>query len=405
MRFSIPIIAVAASALATFLACRGSSGSATPTTKPGEGVVLPGGGVFTRRALLDAVSQCVYSNIREFGGLAKTFAGSTAAAEVDTSKRAAAQDAWRQAMVTWQRLELMQIGPASMNTLPGGKEYRDAIYSWPLGGRCAVEDVLVSKGYESVDFARAPVTARGLYAAEYLLFSDDTANGCPSTHPMNTGGTWAALSSQELTARKASYARAIGADLVARSTALVDAWSPEKGNFVAELGKAGNGSRLYATDQFALNVVSDAMFYLEFDVKDMKLGEPAGLTKCTTPTCPEKLESQFARHSKHHLRANLQGFRMLFAGCSETFAGLGFDDFLQAVGQGALAKQIEQAILEVVAVLDSLKEDDLRASLQTELGTVQKLHAAVKKVTDLLKAQFVSVLDLELPTRAEGDND
>ena len=36
---------------------------------------------------------------------------------------------------------------------------------------------------------------------------------------------------------------------------------------------------------------------------------------------------------------------------------------------------------------------------------VRALYDAVKGVTDLLKTELISVLDLELPTSLEGDND
>ena len=84
-----------------------------------------------------------------------------------------------------------------------------------------------------------------------------------------------------------------------------------------------------------INAVSDAMFYLEADVKDHKLGQPAGLSNCTTTTCPEALESHWAHRSKEHVRSNLVGFRKLFVGCGEGDAGLGFEDYLIAVGSPA----------------------------------------------------------------------
>jgi len=36
---------------------------------------------------------------------------------------------------------------------------------------------------------------------------------------------------------------------------------------------------------------------------------------------------------------------------------------------------------------------------------VRALHDAIKSVVDLFKTQVVGVLDLEVPGRAEGDND
>ena len=44
-------------------------------------------------------------------------------------------------------------------------------------------------------------------------------------------------------------------------------------------------------------------------------------------------------------------------------------------------------------------------SLDVDVASVRAVHAAVKNLTDVLKTDFVTVLDLELPKKAEGDND
>jgi predicted lipoprotein len=371
--------------------------------KPGEGVPLPEGGTFSRKALLQAFGGCVLTNAREFQTAAETFAQTTDQAAGDPSKRTDAREAWKKAINVWQKLEVMQFGPAAMGSLPGGQEIRESIYSWPLGGRCLVEQNLVSKGYESAAFAQGLINTRGLLAAEYLLFYDGTDNACAPTANINTSGGWAALGAAELLARKAAYAKVVVADVASRARALVDAWDPAKGNFLAELTNAGAGSKAYATDPIAFNSVSDAMFYIELATKDMKVARPAGLTKCTTTTCPEALESPFALHSKEHVRNNLLGFRMLFSGCKD--GGLGFDDYLHAVGQGELAGQIDQAAVGALAAVDAIDEPDLLPALSADLESVRALHAALKRITHLLKTQFAVILQLQVPSEAAGDTD
>ena len=66
---------------------------------------------------------------------------------------AAAQDAWQAAMGVWQRLEVMQIGPAApASSAIAGGNMRDEIYSWPTVDTCSVDRRLVAEDYENPDF-------------------------------------------------------------------------------------------------------------------------------------------------------------------------------------------------------------------------------------------------------------
>jgi hypothetical protein len=96
--------------------------------------------------------------------------------------------------------------------------------------------------------------------------------------------------------------------------------------------------------------------------------------------------------------------RMLMAGCNEG-QGIGFDDVLTSVGASSLAERMTADIEGAIAAADALKSDDIAQELATDPAAVENLHAAVKKITDALKTEFVSVLDLELPQVLEGDND
>ena len=360
-----------------------------------------------RAALLAAVAECALSTYREAHSEISALRTATKAAESDPSaaKRQAARDAWSAAMSKWQQAELMRFGPAAALGDPGGKELRDQIYSWPLTGRCLVEQQLVEKGYESADFASSLVNLRGLDAAEYLLFYEGTDNACAASATINTDGSWAALAATELQARKAAYAAVVMADVAARSAALVDAWDPAKGNFVAELSEAGKGSKTYSTDLRALNVVSDAMFYVDKELKDMKLARPLGLLECASATCPEALESRYAHRSKQHVLNNLLGFRKLFSGCGPDGEGRGVDDLLVELGAEDLAQRMTQALSGAIEAVHAIEEDDLAQALAADYASVQALHGAIKVLTDMQKTELVTVLTLDLPPLVQGDND
>jgi hypothetical protein len=139
----------------------------------------------------------------------------------------------------------------------------------------------------------------------------------------------------------------------------------------------------------------------------MKVCAPAGilLGRCTAATCPELLESPFAKQSKEHVRSNALGLRAVVKGCGAGESGLGFDDYLIAVGSEALARDLIAALDDVLKALDAIEEPDLEPALAADLASVRALHASLKRVTDKMKTEMVGVLDLELPKRVEGDND
>ncbi|HZH78068.1 MAG TPA: imelysin family protein, partial [Archangium sp.] len=290
--------------------------------------------------------------------------------------------------------------------LPGGADLRDNIYSWPLVSRCAVEEQLVSRGYASADFPTSPlVNRRGLFPLEYLLFHEGGDTACPASSPVVSGGGWAALSAEELAARKRAYAAVLAADVRRRAGLLVEAWEADKGGFSRTLETAGTGNAVFPTTQAALNALSDAIFYVETEVKDKKLAVPLGLRDCASDTCPEALESPFTGRSKAHLRANLVGLRRLTEGCGAGYTGTGFDDVLVAVGSEALATKLRERAVAAEAALGAIEEADLRDALEQDKASVRALYDAVKGVTDVLKTEFVTVLDLELPEGTDGDND
>jgi hypothetical protein len=50
-------------------------------------------------------------------------------------------------------------------------------------------------------------------------------------------------------------------------------------------------------------------------------------------------------------------------------------------------------------------DQPLEALVVSDPGRVQAMYDALKRVTDPLKTQFVTTLNLELPEGSEGDND
>jgi predicted lipoprotein len=383
-----------------------ASGTADAAVDAGNGM---GNGEARRMVLASIASEAVMPTYRAFETEADALADATAgwaAAPDSTETRQAAREAWASAMEVWQQAELMQFGPAGASDMvQGGENLRDEIYSWPLTNTCRIDQETANEGFADADaFAGTSVNVRGLDALEYLLFREDLSNTCAPNSSINAEGTWAALAEEEIVARRASYAAAAAADIRARAETLVDAWDPESGNFSAELATAGDGSSVYESSQQALNEVSNAMFYLDKEAKDMKLGEPAGLVPCRDLVCAEEVESPWANRSKAHLVSNLEGFRALFLGGPSAEEGTGFDDLLTELGSGDFASSMAANVDDAISRTQSL-EPSLAEALSSDSASVTDTFMAIKSVTDDLKMQFVTLLDLETPQRAEGDND
>ncbi|HWN71296.1 MAG TPA: imelysin family protein [Haliangium sp.] len=318
----------------------------------------------------------------------------------EASLRAATQEAWRQSMNTWQLVEVMLFGPVSMNE----GALRDVVYSWPIVSTCAVDqDVNLHRtDPASYDISTRLTNRRGLAALEHVLFSDDLEHTCPI---QAAPAGWDTLIEADRKAARCSFAQVAVADLAAQAQTLVAAWRPDAGNYLAMFTSAS----AFESAQAGLNVVSDAMFYLDTETKDMKLAEPAGIAvnSCNTTgqPCPAELESPRARYSRENVLANLRGFQMLFLGQGlDGVDRVGFDDFLRALDAGAVADQMATTISAAITAVEAIP-GAMEDALQSDYQAVVDAHAGVKAVTDILKSQFLTVLGLDLPDGGASDND
>ncbi len=320
--------------------------------------------------------------------------------EDSEAEQAAAQDAWVRTFAVWTELEPLQLGPAGSSlTAIGGEDLRDEIYSWPTVSGCRVDQVTVDGDYLEADFFEASlVNAYGLDAAEHLLFFG-LDNDCPGQVAINEDGTWDALGDDGVQQARAAYAGVVVADLIAQAEALEAAWSPDGGDFSGALALQ-TADTPYASEQEALNALYDALFYLETGTKDRKLDHLLGGQDCTEDTCPDDAEALTSGASLLAIEGNLVGFRTLFTGGE----GSGLDDLLAELGHTELSEQIVTETDEAIALAGSM-EGDLGAMVVDDPDAVQALHDAIKDICDLMKGDLATVLAVQIPAEAAGDND
>ena len=372
----------------------------------GGGAGGNGGDSGLRGEVLASLGQSVVAPLQQqFAVRAVALETALAEATPEPGGRDAAREAWRPAMGSWQELEMMQFGPSGSSlTVMGGQDLRARIYSWPILNLCLVDQQTVEEGYDDPDALEAVVGGPlGLWAIEYLLFNESTENNCSALNTINQNGTWDAMADM-IPQRRLDYAAALSTLVRRRADELVAAWAPSGGNFIAELTDPGRSGAVYGTAQEGLNAISDAMFYLDKETKDMKLGETLGITNCATATCPEAIESQWATWSKQHIIANLKGFQALFLGSSPGTDALGFDDLFIEMGAPDVAADMAQAIADAITATEAIPGTFFEA-LEQNPTEMEAAHAAIREITNILKSDFLSVLDLEAPDRAAGDND
>ena len=383
-----------------------SSGSSSSTSSGGIDAAIPDGPVdcgpapgaaapFTKQALLGAAADCAAWHACSFQNAAtalRTSVRAHAAAPTDETKTAT-QAAWKTAMNEWSIIEGFQFGPIApiVTDKYHGRSLRSFVHPWPDHNRCQVENQVLNRTYESGWQAVLP-NSRGLFGLEYLLFYPGVDTACLPASA--TGSAWATTPAEQLTKSKNDYAVALADNLVALSLEIRNVWAPEGEDFKTKL----LSYEKYGSEQETLNVLAWALFYAESEIKDDKLAGRAGVS-----ASPPISETPFAGVEVENMRTNLRAFRDLFQGCSADGTGVGFDDWLVAVGQATLAQNILAALADAQSAADAFPP-----FAEATQAQFLEMYNAIKPLSDLLKTSMfgsASPLNLKLPATAASDTD
>lgn len=364
-------------------------------------------GFSCEQMLEDIVEHAVVPAVTSFRLNAQTLATQTTAycdaltaGTGEDSALTAAQTAWQESMNVWQQLEVMQFGPLAIE--------RDEFYSWPLNDSCKVDEEVVFSLADGYDITTGVTAARrGLDGLEYLLFNTNTGISCGPDNTTSALTTWNEKAENEKLADRCSFAKKISTDLVTRSLALEAEYAQYNITSAASL-------------QGIADSISDALFYIDKELKDDKLVSVLPLSG-TQSFNPEKLEFSFSSYAKEAVYNNAVGAKAIFTANNHQ----GLAQYLIAAGQESLATEMLTELDTVIsnssniAISDSFKNilsaatvDDEQACINSvsdgAVSNLEKLCALdndVKAFTDDLKGQFVLTLGFSVPSDAEGDND
>lgn len=422
-------------------ACGGGGGSSssetedtpTPSTMTPDVTIPPADVVETafsfQSMFMNLADNVIIPNYEAFDAAVASFASETgtlgaycASLGVASSGEvmdnlSAAQGEWREVMALWQRAEVHNLGPAADDA----SFLRNRIYAYdsnPLD-TCLTDRVVVLAEEADFDINVRPVSARGLDTVEYLLFNGDLTHSC--TVPNDQTDPWNARPEVERRQARCSYALEVAADVGRAATAIHTAWLPAGENF----RETFIGSE--DTSDVILSTVSDAMFYIEQDSKDGKLGIPLGINAgCTALACPESVESPFSNNALQNLRANMESFVDLYTGRE----GMSFDDIISEAGMPSIntafaedANSIVSLIGTMIAedasvqnqaqdIVDSVAGSDTDACLASSTNPATDLtvsacalYGLFSTQNDRLRTDFITVVGVDLPNRVQGDSD
>ncbi|BFM07361.1 imelysin family protein [Halioxenophilus aromaticivorans] len=322
-----------------------------------------------------------------------------------------AELAWHEVQSSIQHSESHVLGPVADN----GAALRARLSAYHVGelSACGIDQGVVLNAQSSnFDVTTRTVTQRGIGAVEYLLFNTDLTHNCPSQ--IAETADWDQRSTTERQTLRCDYALTLAKDIAVAADEIVTAWSMDGGNYRSEFINPLN-------DAENLTALSDAMFFMEIDVKDAKLGIPTGINDaCSEIACPDQVESPYSQSSLANIADNLSAFQTMMTGAD----GLGFDDIISQAGVAPLNQQFADNIQAALASIQTqpaslysqaaglVTEDDetdctnsYTNPTTTTLVPACSLFGLVKLITDDLKVGFIAAVDVDLPDRSQSDND
>lgn len=396
-----------ATATVSLTACVGESDS--PSNSLNDFPFTPMLANYTDNLILPAVDDfqtqaTAFANDSSLGA----YCDALGSAEEET-QQLAAQREWRDLMSTWQRNELMILGPLAENE----SVIRNRILSYGSifdHNACAVDQGVIAATEDGFSINSRRDSALGLDAIEYLLFNDDLDHSCPDT--TQSTQNWNSLDDTTRKQQRCDYALLLADDLETQAQKLSDEWQSFRSDYLNP-----------ANTPESLSALSDALFYIEELVKDTKIGVPTSIINggCEDAACPEDVESPYSETSLQNVRTNLTTLSRLLEGGD----GLGFDDVIATTdfANSGIIESLKTDIDAAVSFIDGM-DTSLHTAADAQLesgdetgctnsaanpdaGSVPmcSLYGLLKRITDRLRIDFIAAVDLDLPVRSQSDND
>ncbi len=322
-----------------------------------------------------------------------------------------AQESWLNAARAWQFTEAFLIGPA-LNTVSGAILKHQVINNYSATSKVNPSIIdgnmyfyqLNTGSLLDINSTGASPEFLGLNALEYLLFMNTPETLDSGVSDTSTINTWNALGndSARIEAR-CQFASKIGTRLANDTQSLVTAWESYQTTFNSD-------------NEAAVNELSNASFYFDTVVKDVKLAQTLGLLNKCSSSCEENAESRYAQKSYQLIKANLEGFRAIFTGNNTKSFQAIYDSRDQSQAAIDFIANIDTALSSVDTLIqDSTSLYTFATTADAQCGNdfanpsngqnACNLAGQVKLISDHLKDDFTIILDTDIPSSAQGDGD
>ncbi|HEY7462248.1 MAG TPA: imelysin family protein [Gemmatimonadota bacterium] len=272
----------------------------------------------------------------------------------------AAQQAWRETRVPWERSEGFLFGPVSTQGLD------PALDSWPVNV-VDLDAVLASSSALTKSFIDGlEGTLKGFHTIEYLLFGESGAK-----------------TAADFTPREFEYLVATTESLKGATDALASAWAPEAGNFAGDLSHAGESGSVFVSRQAAVQELLNGMITIADEVANGKINDPFSQADVTLE------ESRFSNNSKADFQDNIRSLRSIYTG-DYTGAGPGLDE-IAADADPALDARLRAEIDAAIAAIGAIP-GTFGTAIFDDPASVQAAQTSVRRVLQTLQEDVVAVV-------------
>lgn len=361
-------------------ACGGGGGSSastpsTPTTPTPPTPTTPTNTIDDEFVLwLEDISENViladYADLQlkaqAMANASHIFCASTSKTSSDLSTL---RNEWSQLNSSWQKVQWVKVGPI----IEESRIFR--MQFWPDSNNAVdrgVDSLLLEPSITSELVANQNVGAQGIPALEYLLFASSSES---------------ILSASDKD-KRCEAVEAISENILTIATDVHTAWQSSGGNYVDQVI---NGTGDFTSQKDVVEeLVTNWLEQIE-RIKDEKMLKPLGND---TPGFPSIVEFTLSDESIASIKVNLAALADIYTAGN----GHGFNDILTDFSdQATLAEDMQTKIDAAIASI-ALVEGNYAEILNnpTDRETISETIQTVREIRDLLTADFVQVLDINI---------
>lgn len=316
--------------------------------------------------------------------------------------------AWKEAMLVWEHMEVLQVGPIAANE----KLLKASIYGWPrLANTCSIDEEALKANKNTNYQLPLNTNRKGLQGIEYLLYEETLLSSCAQGKASKK--EWDAMLLSDRAKARCSYLKPLALELQASASTVSQVWGSAGDNFLTRV--IGNP----AAEKAALQSLYDNLFYLDIEVKNIKLATPAGHDPKFCPNspapCPGTDEFPLSQISSEAIQANISALTDLIYGFEDANQKRpgGFAALVRELGDEQLATRSEALTRQLMGYF-AVQNDSLATLIakqnqencdQSQISLLCQLRKNIKQISSDFKYEYSRLLSLTIPAGPQGDND